>query len=106
VRSVTDLDDASAGRGPARLWVAPEELEVDDSVGWCGLDELLEDRGPLDGLHTGHSVHAIEHLLLLDGVVPAFLLRTGHLRLLGITRDSAMHETYIVVHDPDHDILT
>jgi hypothetical protein len=89
MRSITDLNDAGAGRGPARLGVSPEELEVDDSVGRGSLNQLLEDWRPLDLLHSRHCVHTVKDLFLLNGVVPRLLLSTGN----------------IVVHDPDHDIL-
>jgi hypothetical protein len=76
---VTNLDHASAGRRPTRLRVPPEELKVDNGVRWRGLDKFLEDRRPFDLLHARHIFHTLQHLLLLDSVVPAFLLRTGNL---------------------------
>jgi hypothetical protein len=105
VCSVTDLDDAGAGGGPAGLGVAPEELEVDDGVGWGCFDELLEDGRPFVHLHAGHSLHAVEDFLLVDGVVPGLLLGTGDLRLLACAVIVSKKAAYIVVHDPDHDIL-
>jgi hypothetical protein len=84
VCGVTDLDDTSAGGGPARLGVAPEELEVDDGVGWGGFDELLEDGRPFVLLHAGHGFHTVKDFFLVDGVVPGFLLGSGDLRLLDV----------------------
>jgi hypothetical protein len=81
MRRVTDLDHASARRRPTRLRVPPEELKIDDGVGWRGLDKFLEDRRPFDLLHARHVFHTLQHLLLLDSVVPAFLLSTGNLWL-------------------------
>lgn len=71
---ITDLNNASSRGCPARLWVAPQELEVYNCVGWCALDKLLENGRPLDLLHTGHVFHALQHLLFLNSVVPALLL--------------------------------
>lgn len=76
---VTDLDDACGGRRPLRLWVSPEKFEVNDSVWRRDVDELLEDGRPLVLFHAGHVVHAIEHLILLDGVIPALFFRAGDL---------------------------
>jgi hypothetical protein len=70
VCGIANLNDAGAGRRPARLGVAPEKLEVDDSVGRGSFDKLLEDGRPLDLLHARHIFHAFKHLFLLDGVVP------------------------------------
>jgi hypothetical protein len=106
VCSVTDLDDAGAGGGPAGLGVAPEELEVDDGVGWGGFDELLEDGRPLVHLHAGHSLHAVEDLLLVDGVAPRLLLGTGDLGSLVACNKFEYGGAYVVVHDPNHDILS
>lgn len=78
---VTDLDDACERRTPARLGVAPEELEVDDGIWWCSFDELLEDGCPFDLLHTRHLVHAFQDFLLVNGVTPALLLSTGDLQM-------------------------
>lgn len=75
VGAVTDLDDTGTRRSPAWLRVSPQELEVDDGLLWCAADKILEDRSPL---HWARNlVHAHEHLLGLDGVVPGLCLRSG-----------------------------
>jgi len=76
---ISDLNHARTGRSPAGLWVSPEEFEVDNGVWWCGLNKLFEDWRPLDCLHAGHGLHSIKHFLLVNGVAPALLLRTGDL---------------------------
>lgn len=81
MRRITNLDHTSTGRRPTRLRVPPEELKVDNGVRWRGLDKFLEDRRPFDLLHARHVFHTLQHLLLLDSIVPAFLFSTGNLWL-------------------------
>lgn len=42
VCGITNLNHARGGRSPGELRVTPEKLEVDDGVGRCDLDQLLE----------------------------------------------------------------
>lgn len=77
--SITDLDNASAGRCPLWLGIAPEKFEVDNRVGWSHFNELLEDGCPLVLLHAGHFIHTSKDFFLVDRVVPAFLFRTSDL---------------------------
>jgi hypothetical protein len=86
MRCVANLDHACTGRCPAGLRVAPEQFEVNDGVWWCALDELLENGRPFHLLHSRHVFHTLEHLFLLNGVVPAFLLGTGDLLSLAKCR--------------------
>lgn len=69
--TVTYLYNAGRGRGPAWLWVSPEQLEVDDGVFRGTLYEFFEDGRP--GLRTDALVHLVEHFLRIDRVVPIFL---------------------------------
>lgn len=80
--SITNLDNASAGRCPLWLGIAPEKFEVDNSIRWSHFNELLEDGCPLVLLHAGHFIHTLEDFFLVDRVVPAFLLRTSDLDML------------------------
>lgn len=63
---VTDVDDQSAGGGPFRLRVSPEKLKVDNCVGRCELDQVLEDRRP--GLEAYTLVYVGEDFVGRDGV--------------------------------------
>ncbi len=68
--TVADLNDSAAWRGPARLRVAPQQLEVDDGVGRRAFDQLLKDRRPFDG--AADFVEAGEDFRGGDGVLPGF----------------------------------
>ena len=76
---ITNLDDTGCRRGPLGLRVSPEELKVDDGVGWCDFHKLFEDRRPFDLLHARHRIHTMQNLIFIDSVVPALFLSTGHL---------------------------
>jgi hypothetical protein len=79
VRGVANLDDAGTRGRPARLGIAPEELEIDDGVVRGQVYKLPEDGRPLVFLHSGHLVHFCEHFGFVDGVVPVFGFGTGDL---------------------------
>jgi hypothetical protein len=78
---VSDLDYPRSWRSPAGLRVSPKQLEVDNGIRRSSLDKLFEDGRPLDFFHTGHVVHSVKHFLLVDGVVPVFLLCTSDLNM-------------------------
>ena len=77
---IADLDDAGTRGAPAWLGITPKQFKVDNRVGGRYFDKLLEDRSPLDLLHTRHGVHAVEHLLLIDRVAPTFFFSTSDLK--------------------------
>jgi len=103
---VSNLDDTGARRGPGGLGVAPQQLEVNDSVWRSDLDEVFEDRCPLVHFHAGHLIHALQHFFGINSVAPALLFRTSDLQSLALTPTVVRNQNaYIVVHDPDHYIL-
>ena len=68
VCSITNLDHTRRRRSPCKLWVTPEELEVDDCVRGCDLDEFLEHRCPL--IRAGHIIETLEDVVRADKVTP------------------------------------
>ena len=64
---ISNLNDAGAWRAPSGLWIAPQQLKVDDCLRWRAFDKLLEDRCPFG---TRYPAHLVENFLRTDGIVP------------------------------------
>ena len=65
---VANLNNACAGRRPARLRVPPQQLEVHNCVIRRALDKFFEYGRPFLG--PGHFVQPFKDYLLIDLIVP------------------------------------
>lgn len=104
--AVADLHNACPRRGPAGLWISPEEFKVDYRLGWGAFDKLLEDASPFFG--TWHFFQALEYFVNFYGVVPRFRLAARCLPFVPSMNNSmfCFWGTYVVVHNPNHHVWT
>lgn len=75
--AVANLHNPRTGRGPAWLWVSPEQFKIDDRLGGGAFDELLEDWCPF--LRSWDLVQALEYFVCFYGIAPRFRLASRRL---------------------------